>query len=113
MVSQGLQGQLQGQFKSLATTAAGLRAQAAQAIQQGLGTPSTIANAFEAIGRFEDSITQMSAELSDVVQAAASKRANAEKQQKLAFAQGKSKMTATEKQKVALIAEDAKVKAKA
>jgi hypothetical protein len=112
-VMTGLQGQLQGQFKSLATTASGLRAQAAQAIKEGLGSPSTIANAFEAVGRFEDSITQMSAELSDVVQAAVSKRASAEKLQKLALSQGKSKMTATEKQKAALIAEDAEVKAKA
>jgi len=112
-VMTGLQGQLQGQFKSLATTASGLRAQAAQAIKEGLGSPSTIANAFEAVGRFEDSITQMSAELSDVVQAAVSKRASAEKLQKLALSQGKSKMTATEKQKAALIAQDAEVKAKA
>jgi hypothetical protein len=98
-VMSGLRGQLQGQFASLATTATGLRGQAAQALKEGLGTPQTIATAFEAIGRFEDSISQMSAELSDVIQAAAAKRENAEKQQKLALAQGKSNMAAAEKQK--------------
>lgn len=112
-VMTGLRGQLQGQFASLATTASGLRGQAAQALQQGLGTPQTIATAFEAIGRFEDSIQQMSAELSDVVQAAATKRANAEKQQKMALTQGKSKMGVAEKQKGALSADDASVKARA
>merc|ERR1719487_855235 len=112
-VMTGLSSQLQGQFKSLSTTAAGLRAQAAQALRQGLGTPTTIAAAFEAIGRFEDSVTQMSAELSDVVQAAAAKRANAEKQQKLALAQATSKKNAAEKQRSLLTAEDASVKAKA
>lgn len=112
-VMTGLRGQLQGQFASLAATATGLRSQAAQALQQGLGTPSTIATAFENIGRFEDSISQMSAELSDVVQAAAAKRANAEKQQKLALSQGKSKMSAAEKQKAVLAANDASVKARA
>lgn len=97
-----LRAQLLGQFGSLAQFAAGLRQEAASLLSQGLGTPQTIAGAFESIGRLEDSVSATDAEIADIVNAATLKRGNAEQQQKAVLAQTQAKIKEVERQKAKL-----------